>query len=33
MDRTREEEIVKVLRGSVGLMLPTVKKVDTISLS
>lgn len=33
MDRTREEEIVKVLRGSGGLMLPTVKKVDTISLS
>lgn len=30
MDRTREEEIVKVLRGSVGLMLPTVKKVGTI---
>lgn len=33
MDRTREEEIVKVLRGSGGLMLPTVKKVGTIWLS
>ena len=30
MDRTREEEIVKVLRGSGGLMLPTVKKVGAI---